>query len=521
MRKILKILVVQILLLALAGQAYASSMFSLDTGNNQLWSQDTPFILEKAQANDQFGRAIANGDFNGDGFEDMAVGAPGESVGNIPNAGSVNVIYGTSTGLAPIKNQLWNQNSPGILERAENGDRFGYSVATGDFNKDGFDDLVIGVPFENVRRFVDSGVVQVIYGSKRGLTSAGNQLWYQGHGISGITETGDRFGYSLATGDFNGNGFDDLAVGVPGEDVGRIKDAGIINVIYGKSSGLVSAGNQQLWQGHGAAGNNEAGDQFGFSLTSGNFNGDSFFDIFVGLPTEDVGPIVNAGAADAIYGTSSGLSSKGSQQWYQNSPGILGRSNVKDRFGYSVTHGDFNGDGNDDVAIGVPYENIGPNSDAGAVNVIYGKSSTGLSALNNQLWHQSSGIVGKAEPNDRFGFSLTAYDFDGDGSEDLAIGVPYEDIRSIRDAGAVNVIYGTPGVGYGYGGSFGGLTKAGSQQWYQGSIKGLPEAGDKFGFAVAAGNFDGDEFDDLAIGVPYEDVGSITDAGVVNVLYGS
>lgn len=521
MHKILKILVVQILLLAFAGQAYAGSMFSLETGNNQLWSQDTPFILENAQANDQFGRAIANGDFNGDGFEDMAVGVPGESIRGIPNAGAVNVIYGKGTGLSPIKNQLWHQDSPGILERAENGDRFGYSVATGDFNKDGFDDLVIGVPFENVRRFVDAGAVQVIYGSKRGLTSTGNQLWYQG--VSGIIETGDRFGYSLATGDFDGNGFDDLAIGVPGEDVGAKKDAGVINVIYGKSSGLVSAGSQQLYQNHGAAGNTEAGDQFGFSLTSGNFNGDKYSDVLVGIPTEDVGSIVDAGAADTIYGTGTGLSGAGSQQWYQNIPGILGISNANDQFGYSVTHGDFNGDGRDDVAIGVPYENIGRNPDAGAVNVIYGQSTGGLSVMNNQLWHQNSGIVGKAEPNDRFGFALTAYDFDGDGSEDLAIGVPYEDIGHIRDAGAVNVIYGTPGAGYGYGGSFGGLSKDDSQQWYQGlsGIKGIPETGDKFGFAVAAGNFDGNEFDDLAIGSPYEDIGRITDAGVVNVLYGS
>src|SRR3989304_10031354 len=83
-------------LLIFACSAYAAG---LGTGNNQLWHQDTPFILEDAEVDDSFGYSVTTGDFNGDGFEDMAVGVPGESVGNIAGAGAGNIIYGKRGGL--------------------------------------------------------------------------------------------------------------------------------------------------------------------------------------------------------------------------------------------------------------------------------------------------------------------------------------------------------------------------------------------------------------------------------------
>ena len=94
-------------------------------------------------------QAAVQGDFNGDGFADLAVGAPGEDLGS-PDAGAVNVLYGSAAGLTSAGNQFWHQNSPGIAERADAGDLFGSALAAGDFNGDGFDDLAIGVPAEDV-----------------------------------------------------------------------------------------------------------------------------------------------------------------------------------------------------------------------------------------------------------------------------------------------------------------------------------------------------------------------------------
>ena len=114
----------------------------------------------------------------------------------------------------------------------------------------------------------------------------------------------------------------------------------------------------------------------------------------------------------------------------------------------SLTVGDFNDDGCDDLAIGVPYEAIGSFAIAGAVNVIYGSRSSGLSpfVVLDQIWHQSSrGMPTIATAGEGFGYALIAADFNGDGRADLAVGVPGEDVNGALNSGAVNVIHGAPG----------------------------------------------------------------------------
>ena len=137
-----------------------------------------------------------------------------------------------------------------------------------DFNGDGFADLAVGVPFED-QAATNDGAVNVIYGGLGGLSAAGNEVWSQGsEGITGTPEAGDLFGYSLAAADFNGDGFTDLAVGVPFEDQAATND-GAVNVIYGGLGGLSAAGNE-VWSqgGEGITGTPEAGDQFGYSLAA-------------------------------------------------------------------------------------------------------------------------------------------------------------------------------------------------------------------------------------------------------------
>jgi len=111
--------------------------------------------------------------------------------------GAVAVIYGSSARLTAKGNQLWSQDSPGILDQSEPDDHFGESMTGGDFNGDGISDLAVGVPWEDTTT-TDSGAVAVILGTSQRLTAAGNQLWTEDTlGIAGGSRNGDRFGIAL------------------------------------------------------------------------------------------------------------------------------------------------------------------------------------------------------------------------------------------------------------------------------------------------------------------------------------
>jgi FG-GAP repeat len=141
-------------------------------------------------------------DFDGDGADDLAIGAPLESVGSILAAGAVNVLYGSATGLSGTGSQLFTQDTPGVGSSAEEGDAFGWTLATGNFNGDTFADLAIGAPFENAGSIADAGAVSVLPGSAAGLTTTGAQLFTQDTpGVGSSAEEVDLFGFGLATGD--------------------------------------------------------------------------------------------------------------------------------------------------------------------------------------------------------------------------------------------------------------------------------------------------------------------------------
>jgi hypothetical protein len=387
-----------------------------------------------------------------------------------------------------------------------------------DFNGDGFSDLAVGVPEENVGGVLGAGAVNVLYGSASGLASSGSQFWHQDSpGIAGDgAEEGDEFGSSLSSGNFNGDGFADLAVGLVGEDAGGFDESsGAVNILYGSSGGLSATGSQFWHQDSpGVAGDGrEDPDHFGWSLGSGDFNGDGFADLAVGAQGEWVGEIINAGAMNVFYGSASGLTATGSQFWHQNSRGVAGTAEEGDSLGSAMTAGNFNGDAFSDVALGAPGESVRAVGAAGAVNVLYG-SSTGLSAAGNQLWHQGSpGVAGTVESGDEFGVALVSANFGKSVHADLAVGVYFEDIGAIIDAGAVNLLYS----------SANGLSAAGDQLWHQGSsgVEGTVEHLDAFGSSLAAADFGKSSDADLAVGVPAEYVGTIEQAGAVNVLYGS
>ncbi len=233
-----------------------------------MWHQDSPDIEGGAEQGDQFGYSLAAGDFDGDGYADLAVGVPEEDVGGVSLAGAVNVIYGSADGLSEVGDQMWHQDSPGILGDAEPGDQFGHSLATGDFDGDGYTDLAVDVALEEVGGVSYAGALHVLFGSADGLSAADNQFWHQDSpGIADSAEQGDYFSYSLAACDFNGDGYADLAVGALFEDIDGVGEAGAVNILYGSAGGLSEVGNQFWHQDSpGILDDAEENDYFGFSL---------------------------------------------------------------------------------------------------------------------------------------------------------------------------------------------------------------------------------------------------------------
>jgi len=447
----------------------------LTATNSQVWGLNSPGIQGTAAAFDLFGAALAWGDFDGDGFDDLAIGAFGQDVNSLDFAGAVHVLYGSPQGLRAVGDQVWTESSPGIVNVPHAEDEFGHALAAGDFDGDGFDDLAIGVWQKDIDAAVDGGAVHVLYGSHHGLRAAGNQFWNADRaGIVGQAQSGDLFGAALATGDFNGDGFADLAVGIPGRKISDADGAGAVQILYGSSQGL-RAQHNQLWSqdSPGILRSSQALDGLGTKLAGGDFDGDGFADLAIALPNKDIGSSADAGGVMVLYGSPNGLKAHRNQFWCESSSGLPGAADPGDNFGAALAVGDFNGDGRDDLAIGITGKTIGAAAQAGAVLVLVG-SHQGLRAAGAQLLSENTpGIQQTAQAGDEFGHALTAGDFNGNGRTDLAIGVPYKDVGGTADAGIVHVLFGRAS----------GIGVSGDQVWDQETLGSgeTSEVGDEFG----------------------------------------
>jgi hypothetical protein len=459
-------------------------------------------------------------DFNNDGYADVVIGDGYDDVSAVEDSGSVWVMPGSAAGPRAGNVQRWSRVSTGISGDPDVNDYFGYVWATGNFNGDAFDDLAVCILGAKVAGVDDAGAVVVLFGSGTGLHGTGSKLFSRNTvGVPGAPTSGERWcEYGLASGDFTGDGRDELVVVSEVATVGAVNGAGSITVLKGSPTGPTGAGAVEITQNSASVpGAPETNGNLGsYGLGVGDFNGDGYDDLTVDIENLTVNGHARAGGFYTFFGGSTGLHTSGSQLITKATAGIPGAPEASGFFGYGhPAVADWNRDGYDDIVIPDPYATVDAIDNAGQVMLLRG-SEPGLKGAGGKTIHQgSSDVPGAVEADDYFGYLATsAGDFNGDGRPDLVVGASYEDLGAETEAGAFYTFPGTATT----------IGTIGSKIWTQDTagVLGSAKAGNQFsGTPSWSGDFNGDGYDDLVVALSYGDVGALDAAGFVMVFRGS
>ncbi|MCR6648561.1 MAG: VCBS repeat-containing protein [Cellulomonas sp.] len=387
----------------------------------------------------EFASALATGDFDHDGYDDLAVGSTCESPDGSfakKHSGAVFVFPGSRTGLDLSTVRRLSRSTVGVPGRALPGERFGQVLAAGDLNGDGYDDLAVGMPEAKVGSARRAGAVVVLFGARAGLSGAGSQAFDRSTaGVPGAARADDQLGTSLSIGRVTADGYGDLVVGAPdGRETSLAWDSAVL-LVPGGPRGLAvgsstMAGGVQVNQALGVDRFAPFVGSLGASVVVADVDGDGRDEVVAGAPDSWVHvPGSRVGAARKLSGAVVVLEVRGSTfslddtSWVDlGSAGVPGHPEQPDAFGTSLTATDLDRDGRVDVAVGAPRRRVGSQESAGAVYVLKG-TSHGLTGLGSvALTQATAGVPGYAGAGDGFGRAIAFLDVDGSGRRDLVVG---------------------------------------------------------------------------------------------------
>lgn len=438
-----------------------------------------------------------------------------------------------------------------------------------DFDGDGYPELVVGAPDLDVGSHDEAGGVAWEMSRSSTVTSDRTVLTQSSSRVPGASEDGDHFGAAVASADFDRDGFADLAVGQPGEDGAKTKDAGAITILYGSPEGPTGKGSARFAQPK-----EERDARFGAALAAGDLDGDGFADLVVGAPGDDNEDAATqefpaTGTVTVLLGGKDGIQTQGRRVLR----GVRG-TDPEDHdhaFGSSLGVADVDADGRADVVVaaagaitdenGYPASvsfcagtatgpsgcrrlgrnglgvgeyravvvgDVAGNAGAARPEIVVGVSGgeddlnhldvyaltgtgTATRAKVGSFDESDAGLPGASVPDeyvDGFGSALAVHELTGDAYADLVVGAPHEAVGDER-AGRVILVRGGAD----------GLARTGNRAFDQETpgVPGGSETGDDFGAALTFVDRDLDGRDDLVVGVP----GKGDDGGRVVVLRGT
>jgi hypothetical protein len=405
-------------------------------------------------------------DFNGDGYADIAVGMPDATVDGKAKAGYVSVIFGGAQSPSQSTGVI-SQAETGVPGTPEAGDRFGSSLAAVDVNGDGVFELVVGASGESLTsdQLKDEGTITVLDGSGWNV---------KGTTVARGTSEYSAIGSTITTGDYDGDGDTDLVYGENGEEHGAIR--------FRPGPLTADPVTPTTLRRYSMGGRTSA-------LATGDFDGDGRDDLATTWRAlDDSGTFITRWDDQAEPA-----------QWWSDA----------DR-GSALTAADFDQDGTDDLAVGLVQPN--PETETthcedrlgGAVLLLKGSKTAKFGTEHDCLTQSSPEVGGAAEQGDDFCAALSAGDLNGDSRPELVVGVPGEDVGTVKDAGGFVVMNGTEK------GLYGGLARSQSTP----NMPGTAEAGDRFGAQVAVGDYNRDGLWDTAVSAPGENAGDPRSGGV-------